>query len=556
MILSRHGANIDQVTSHTSTSRNFAIAAAVASMIALAATAPGIPIVWDEGEYLWRADHLIAWFRLVGDIGNAQGGLHAFSDAVIRHHWMFITHSEGHPAWAVIPIAVTKALLTGILHPLTAARIGTIGIFSLACGGVAFRMRSAYGAVAATVAVIALVTFPRIFSEAHFATLDAQLTAWWLMLWAADASLRSDVRSTIGVGVLAGLTSATKFTGWLAWAPLVASRLLTRDRWRRLGLFIILPTGLVTFCLVNPPLWHHPLDGLITHFHLNLDRVHTFNITIAFLGRVYDMRHPLPWYNTIGWLVLVTPVPLLVLGAIGLIHCLRVRDAISISLVLHWATLMVIRALPNAPPHDGIRLFLPAFGFWCVFAGIGAQHLWHASRAKDPLRSPLLVRLAIIVALAADVITVARYYPQTLSHYSLLVGGVSGAARIGMEPTYWWDALDTDVLTWINENTEPGAAVAFSYTSNIDQLRAWGRLRVPQADLRRGVFKWYVLQNRTGFLGEVDRLLMRTITPAYTKFAGRRPAGSAVPPDLNVPLLLIFTGDEFKAAVRAVYGPK
>ena len=49
---------------------------------------------------------------------------------------------------------------------------------------------------------------------------------------------------------------------------------------------------------------------------------------------------------------------------------------------------------------------------------------------------------------------------------------------------------------------------------------------------------------------------MRTTKPAYTKFAGRRPAGSAVPPDLNVPLLLIFKGDEFKAAVKTVYGPK
>jgi len=109
-------------------------------MIALAATAPGIPIVWDEGEYLWRADHLISWFRLVGDIGSAQGGLHAFSDAAIRDHWLFITYSEGHPAWAAIPIAVAKALLTGILHPLTAARIGTIGIFSLACEALTARL--------------------------------------------------------------------------------------------------------------------------------------------------------------------------------------------------------------------------------------------------------------------------------------------------------------------------------------------------------------------------------------------------------------------------------
>ena len=144
---------------------------------------------------------------------------------------------------------------------------------------------------------------------------------------------------------------------------------------------------------------------------------------------------------------------------IGLIECLRKRDAFSISLILHWATLMVVHALPGVPPHDGIRLFLPAFGFWCVFAGIGAHVAWQATRQFSPVRRGLLVRTAIVVALIADAINLARYYPQTLSHYSLLVGGVRGAARLGMEPTYWWDALDDDVLMWLNEHTEPGAAV-------------------------------------------------------------------------------------------------
>ena len=88
----------------------------------------------------------------------------------------------------------------------------------------------------------------------------------------------------------------------------------------------------------------------------------------------------------------------------------------------------------------------------------------------------------------------------------MLVGGVRGAASLGMEPTYWWDALDNEVLAWINRH--PGEPVAFSSMANISMLRGWGRLQVPQAD-RRGVFKWYVQQNRTGFLGDVDRLLIR-----------------------------------------------
>src|SRR5204863_3963510 len=133
----------------------------------------------------------------------------------------------------------------------------------------------------------------------------------------------------------------------------------------------------------------------------------------------------------------------------------------------------------------------PAFGFWCVLAGVGAQQVWDLSATFRDTKRLVLARAAIVVALAADLVNLARYYPQTLSHYSILVGGVRGAAALGMEPTYWWDSLDTDALTWINEHTQPGEAVAFSSTANITMIRDWGRLRVPQADLRRGVFKWY-----------------------------------------------------------------
>jgi hypothetical protein len=528
------------------TPRCVAVAAALIAVVLLASTTSGIPIVWDEYDYLRRADHIIAWFRLLADGTNPQGGFRALSTPVIRAHWLFVTAFEGHPVWGAIPIAAAKALLTGTLHPLTAARLGTVAVFSAACGAVAFRLRKTYGTAAALVAVVALLTLPRLFSEAHFATLDAQLTAWWLILWAADASLRSDARATIGTGVLAGLVSATKFTGWLVWVPLVVSRMLRGDRRQRLGVLLMLPVGLLVFWVVNPPLWHGPLKGVITHFGLNLDRAHTFNIPMAFLGRVYDMHHPLPWYNTLVWLFLVTPVPLLVLGAIGLVRCVRTRDAIAVSLLLHWSTLMVVRALPGAPPHDGIRLLLPSFGFWAVFAGIGAQQVWEASRRQSPAWRGSIVRAAMVTALAAGGVNLARYYPQTLSHYSLLAGGVRGAARLGMEPTYWWDALDEDVLSWINQH--PGEAVAFSRAPDMAMLREWDRLRVPQAD-RTGVFKWYVLQNRTGFLDDADRLLIQSVQPTYTKYAGRHPPGSNVPADLKVPLLLIFTYDEFKAAV-------
>jgi hypothetical protein len=528
------------------------VAIFLACWIVLAATTPGIPIVWDEGEYLRRAGLVADWFRLLFGAAHSTAGSGAFSTEAITAHWLFIDYSEGHPAWFILPIALSRSIFERALDPLTAARLGPVTVFSVACAFVAFRAEKEWGNAAAIIAPLALITFPRVFSEAHFATQDGQLTAWWLMLWAVDAPLGAQARDAAGTGVLLGLVTATKFTGWLAWIPVIASRIAQRVRWSLQTLTttaIIMAMALVVFFVVNPPLWHHPVDGLLSHFHRSLDRAHTFSIAILFLGRVYDMQHPLPWYNTLVWLMIVTPLPTLVLGAIGLWRCVKAhRQPASLTLVLHWLTLMVVRALPAAPPHDGIRLFLPAFGFWCVFAGIGAQHVWNLAAGSSARSQWLLVRAILVASLVGACINVARYFPQTLSHYNVLAGGVRGASSLGMEPAYWWDGLDNDVLGWLNEHTEPSAAVAFSTVSNMTELHAWHRLRPRDVDPAKELFKWYVLQNRPGMFNARDRALVRRAEPAYVKYAGRRKAGQPVPADLNVPLIMIYSYDQYQRA--------
>ena len=369
-------------------------------------------------------------------------------------------------------------------------------MFSIACGAVALRLKRDYGIIAALVAPVALLTLPRMFSDAHFAAQDGQLTAWWLLLWAADASPRRGVRTTVGVGILLGITWATKFTGWLAVLPLIAWRAVTQNGEARRELLMIFPVALLTFCAVNPPLWHAPVVGLVEHFRLNLGRPDTAVFGLGSPRSPVDLRQYLvgsmsygndqpylPWYNTIVWLAVATPLPTLVLGIIGLWHCIGTRpetrregishlirvsrfswlpEPRSFAMTLHWATLMVVPALPGAPPNDGIRFFLPAFGFWCVLAGIGADRVWRAASHPGCRFERRTVGALFSCAFTAAAINEARYYPQTLSHYSLLVGGVRGAASLGMEPTYWWDALDSDVLDWLNSHTEAGAGVAFS----------------------------------------------------------------------------------------------
>jgi hypothetical protein len=508
--------------------------------ILLLVTAPGIPIVWDEGEYMNRAGLILQWFHL---------GPAALSSEAIRSHWHFINYSEGHPSWFAIPIACGEAvawLTHDALDPLMAARVGPMAVFSLACAVVAVRLRREYGMVAALAAPIALLTFPRIFSEAHFATQDGQLTAWWLMLWAADSPNLSPVRAGL-VGVLVGLTSATKFTGWFAWIPVLASRVCDRPRTAVRRFALMVAVALFVYYVVNPPIWYHPISGLGTHFQLSLNRADARNIPTFFSGQPYDAQHSLPFYNTIVWLLIVTPVPTLGLGLLGLYQCLAKRTKAGAILIVHWATMMVVRALPGAPPHDGIRLFLPAFGFWCVFAAIGAQCLWELSKA-----SSTSLRMAIRVGLAAAVIacttTIVRYYPQTLSHYNWLVGGVRGAASQGMEPTYWWDSLDSGVLRWLNEHTQPEGAIAFSPVANVTLLQEWRQLRSRVVDPRVMPFTWYVLQNRPGMFSDVDRTLYRSETPAWVKYAGMLSEEATVARDLDVPLILVFSYEQYRQA--------
>jgi hypothetical protein len=513
----------------------FAASTFVITWTILALTAPGIPIVWDEVEYVFRVQRILEWFQLRPL---------DFSHQAIKGHWLFINYSEGHPAGFAFPIALSSWLASPFLHPLTAARLGPITVFSAACAAVAVRLKRDYGMTAAIVAPVALLTFPRMFSEAHFATQDGQLTAWWLVLWAVQATPAPGMGAA--VGVMLGLTTATKFTGWLAWAPtLLCEAMKGKVAVRRV--VVIIPIALVTFYALNPPLWHEPFVGFNEHFHRNLNRANTHNIPILFLGRMYSVEDPLPWYNTLVWLVFVTPLLTFALGIIGLWQCLTRRTTASVSLFFHWITLMIVRALPGAPPHDGIRLFLPPFGFWCVFAAIGAHTTFSAiATIEVPWRKQLL-RTALVGAFLATAANLVRYYPQTLSHYSFLAGGLRGAADRGMEPAYWWDALDNDVLRWLNQHTRADETIAFSPIFNVAGL---GKPVPTSVDPRQQPFRWYVLQNRPGMFTSTDRALMRREKPVFVKYAGRRSAREKVPGDLDVPLISVFSFEQYQRRTR------
>ena len=83
-------------------------------------------------------------------------------------------------------------------------------------------------------------------------------------------------------------------------------------------------------------------------------------------------------------------------GGIGVMHCLRTRDDISLSLLFHWATLMVVRALPFDHPTT-------EYGWCCRHLPSGACSRASAHSGCGSVRGACpqwgSVRAAIVIAL-------------------------------------------------------------------------------------------------------------------------------------------------------------
>jgi len=511
-------------------------------------------MVWDEGNAIGRAQGILSWIGAVCGGADADAKSSPWSREAIARHWRYTTQVEGHPTLYGIVIAGGMAISAGWLAPLESCRLGPILLFAVAAGCLFYRMTRSYGLAAGLGAVAALLLLPRVFAHAHFASFDGPLTAAWIIAWATFAPALSSGRAAVAWGVALGLTLSSKATGWFAPVPFVLWALVYRDRAAVRALAIGIPTALAVFYVLNPPLWHAPVQGMAAFLHLNTHR--GFNVPTQFLGRVYDLGHPLPWYNTLFWTAISVPLGTLALALVGLTDAVRRWrvERMGVLLVGHWAVLLAVRALPIAPPHDGIRLFLPSFAFLAALAGVGVAAILRRASAATvgaSLRSApgaRVVVVAILLIYASSATSLVWYAPQWLSYYNVLIGGLRGASAAGMEPTYYWDALDRSVLDWLRQNTAEHEKVLFSPCSfeTLALLRAWGLLSVEFLPEAPGQCRWYVLQHRPGMWSPADRWLMANRPPALRKVL--RPGGWG-PWRLDVPLIEAYAFEDYRAAL-------
>ncbi|WP_435019752.1 ArnT family glycosyltransferase [Tundrisphaera sp. TA3] len=480
------------------TSRRIAIGLGVAAAMAVLLTIDGPGITVDEPLDVRPGRNYVATLRAKG----VRFFDRAVGDAVYRDNaehpplgrWLL-----GLASTAFEPIEI---ILRGGPDPtgtyVASGRVAPALVFGLLVGLVAAEAGRRWGRGAGLVAGVGLAIMPRAFAHAHLGALDTFIAAAWAAALIAAARAVESRRPSVLMalaGVAWGLALLTKIQAWflppivLAWA---VARLGPK---RAFGPMVAWTgVGLATFVAGWPWLWHDTLARWSAYLGTGVERI---SIRALYFGTAYADRD-LPWHYPWVYFLATVPVGLQLLGGWGLIRGWRGRRADPFPLLLAGSILVFLAVFStNAPVYDGERLFLAAFPLWAILIGLGFADLWGRAGRK--------ARVGLAGLVLAQGYGVVALHPFGLSYYNALVGGLPGAERLGLELTYWGDAVDRTLLDRLAAEARAGEAAAMAPTLAPQQgafstTRALARIPTVMADQDgAATAEWLVVSRREAY---------------------------------------------------------
>ena len=366
-----------------------------------------------------------------------------------------------------------------------------VGLVSASAGG-------RYGRAAGVAAGIGLAIMPRAFAHAHLGALDTFIAFFWTL------ALLSSVRAIEGrrpvammgiAGLAWGLALLTKIHAWFL-PPIVLAWALGRLKPGRAIAACASWTvvGLATFLVGWPWLWYDTVGRVRAYLGTGVERV---SIRVLYFGQVYADRD-VPWHYPWFYFAATVPVGLLALGLWGLIRGCRDprRDPFPILLAGSIGVFLIVFST-KIPVYDGERLFLVAFPLLAILIGRGFGDLWERAGRQG--------RLALAALLIGQGYGVVMLHPFGLSYYNALVGGLPGAERLGLELTYWGDAVDSRLLDELAAKARDADTAALAPTLAPDQGKVATTRRLLDKGIilgdqdRAGPARWLVLSRREAY---------------------------------------------------------
>ena len=364
---------------------------------------------------------------------------------------------------------------------------------------------------AGVAAGLAIAAMPRAFAHAHLGALDTFLAYFWTAaLLAGERALRSPrpVRAMAGAGAVWSLALLVKIHAWFL-IPILGTWAMVRLGPRRglVAITVWFVVGVGLFWAGWPWLWYDSWSRLRAYWGTGVART---TIWVEYFGRVYaDVD--VPWHYPWVYFAATVPVGLHALGLVGLVRggkdCRREPFPL---LLAGTIVFFLVLFSSRVPVYDGERLFLHVFPAWALLIGLGFGRLW------EIVVTGRRGRIALGAILLAQGFGVVSMHPFGLSYYNALVGGLPGAKRLGLELTYWSDAIDQVLLDRLAREAQPGSSAAMAPTLYPGQgaettgfHRALARRRLILRDDPWALqAEWVVVSHRRAYLRAelVDRL--------------------------------------------------
>jgi len=325
-----------------------------------------------------------------------------------------------------------------------------------------------YGSTAGVTTAVSLVLMPRVFGHAHLAALETMMNFMYAAVVFSVAICWSkqsppNWKTALFTGLVLGLALLTKIQAILLPFPIAVWALFHWKHRAILPLVIWGITGLTMFFLLWPWLWLNPLEHFSEYFLRTTERV---TINVWYFGSKLADKD-VPWHYTAVMFLSTIPVGLLLLGFVGwFVGTSSVSEDVERPSLLRDPQLQLVLAcllfplvlfsLPGVVVYDGVRLFLVVFPLWAVFIGRGSAAVM--SRLSQKWSRKVAVSV-FVVFLTLQAYGVVAFAPCHLSYYNLLVGGLRGAERLGLEPTYWGDSVTREFLEEVCRKVPEGATV-------------------------------------------------------------------------------------------------
>ena len=436
---------LDGLRAHHRFWLGFAVASVSFAAIVCTIDDPGV--TWDEPYSIAASELYVEWYLTPS----------AWFDAKARsEHWQ---PNHEHPPLAKTLMGLVRrgyAVLTGTERAVPTSRLSTALFFTALQVGVFLFAAWGFGEAAGLASCCCLLLMPRVFGDAHLASLDVPLACLWL--WTALAFARGIESKgwSAAAGVLWGLALLTKFDAVLIPVPLLIWGLAChRDKLAR-NLIWMAVLGPVVLLAGWPWLWDNTWARLSGYVADKLGRSggQAWIVPSYYFGRAYVDRYP-PWHYPLVITAITVPVGILACAIMGVVRSVRASSKHRLVLI-SAAFILGLFCLPFVPKYDGVRLFMSAFPFVAVLSGTGLA--WAASKLTARVAVPVAV-----VFFASQSVGIVRMHPCELSYYNLLAGGLPGAQRLGMEPTYWGDSVTWAAFDQLNALVLPGRQVAVAF---------------------------------------------------------------------------------------------